>query len=197
MGERRKGFVLIGRVDGNYYFADSVFEHEHDGFRGVTGSVVRPVFADEYEWASDPENVAERYQDIWGYTFESAADTCCENCFGEPDPDTGCDECNIPSLDRWVSDIIRFDGIENAMFDPSYVCDASPVFERLGIKHECTDCSGGGRIFTNGVDFDRLHNPDAYAAILKYEEGSLSFDNAARGIFSSSYDLEDNDDEGC
>ena len=59
-----KGFVCIGVKGGEYYFADSVFEHS-DNFRGVTGTVVRPVSEDEWDYASDRENVAERLEDYY------------------------------------------------------------------------------------------------------------------------------------
>ena len=64
MTRKYEGFVCIGRKGENYYFADSVFEHS-DSFRGVTGSVIRPVSKDEWDYASDRENVAERLEEYY------------------------------------------------------------------------------------------------------------------------------------
>lgn len=143
---RFNGSKLIGRRGDEYYFADSVFDHG-DGFKGVTGYIVRPVSPQEYAWASDRENVAERLQDCYDGDTDSTA------------------------FEDWVDSAIQFDGIENLMFDASYTCDASAAFEALGIEHECTDCSGCGRIWSrdSGKDFDEVYDGAALAAIVAFE----------------------------
>jgi len=164
---RLNGNKLIGRIGDDYYFAESVFQHSAD-FRGVTGYVVRPVSPQEYAWASDRENVAERLQ----------------SCY---DGDT-----DSPAFESWVDDAIAFDGIDSIMFDQSFGCAASDAFEALGIEHECTDCIGCGRIYGrfdggNHIEFDEVYDPAALGAILLMEskEGTLTLEQAGRVIFGN------------
>lgn len=157
---RTNSFKLIGRKDNDYYFVDSVFKHR-DGLAGVTGSVVRPVSPDEWEWASDRENVAERLQD--GYD-------------GDLDGD---------DFEDFVDRVIADHGIEYLMFDGSDRDAASEAFDDLGVEHKSTDCSGGGRIFSsiNDMDFDEVYDRKALVAIAAYEDGAVSYDYAVSIIF--------------
>ena len=170
---RHNGWVLIGRKDGEYYFCDSVFDHG-DGFVGATGSIVRPVSEEEYEWASDRENVAERYCDVW------------MEMKGIRDYDE--DEHEAEFME-WIDQMLQYDDPAWIMFDDSDTCDASKSFEALGIEHECTDCSGGGRIFNNWhrdgrMEFDEVYNVKALVAIEALEDGAVSADYAAKVVFS-------------
>jgi hypothetical protein len=75
------------------------------------------------------------------------------------------------------------------MFDGSDNCDASDSFTELGIEHEYTDCSGGGRIFGNfgrndRLTFDEVYNRKALVAIEALEDGAVSADYAARVVFN-------------
>lgn len=182
---RFEGFKLIARKGNDYYFAQSVFKH--DTFQGVTGCVVRPVSKGEYAWASDPENVAERYQEVFEESFP--IDTCC-NC--RKNPENGCAHCNIPSFDDWVSDLIKFDGIDHLMFDNSYKDEALSVFEELCLDAVTTDCVSAGRIFNetgtiwtwSGYnDFDHIYDIDAFYAIVGVEICSGDVEKAAAYIF--------------
>ena len=170
MSKRTTGWKLIGRKGGEYYFVDSVFEHQ-DNFRGVTGSIVRPVSPKEYEEASDRENVAERLEDYWNV------------CHARDDYDN--EEDFDAAFEDFIDEAIEYDGIDQIMFDGSDNCNASDSFDELGIKHEFTDCSGCGRIFgkRDNLDFDEVFDYPALVAIRAYEGGSLSRDYVARIIF--------------
>ena len=187
MANRVEGFKLIGRIGDAYYFAQSVFEHS-DGFKGVTGCVVRPVSPEEFEWASDRENVAERLQDVY------------EVCVVNEGKWHNRDNANAVSLKDWsgrfvcrrtrdfedfIDDSIRFDGIENIMYDESYCCDASDAFDELDIEHECTDCVGCGRCFDERImdDFDEIYDHGAYIAIRCLEAGMDCADDTAFIVF--------------
>lgn len=160
MSNKVNGWSLIGCKDGAYYFCDSVFDHG-DGHVGATGSIVRPVSAKEWEWATDRENVAEYL--------------------------CGCYEGDTDSQDfeDWVDSVIQHDGVDSIMFDESDCCDASDSFDDLDIEHECTDCIGCGRIFgrTNEMDFDEVYNRKALVAIMALEDGAVSKDYAAKIVF--------------
>ena len=49
MSKRTQGAVLVGRMDQEYYFVESVFEHKN-GFRGCTGTVVYPVSDEQVDF---------------------------------------------------------------------------------------------------------------------------------------------------
>jgi len=169
---RTNGWVLIARRGCDYYFCDSVFKHRDD-FQGATGSVVRPVSPEEYEWACDIENVKERLCDVY----------CEMNDIKDYDLDD-----DDPDFTKWVQDVIAYDGAESVMFDESDCCDASDSFTELGIEHECTDCSGGGRIFGNWnsdgrMEFDEVFNVKALVAIEAFEAGAVSLDYVSRAVF--------------
>ena len=160
---RTNGSKLIGCKDGDYYFVDSVFKHD-DNLTGVTGNVVRPVSTDEWHWAGDWDNVAERVQDWYD---------------GDPDDD---------EFKDFVDDVIATEGRESTMFDDSFGSDASAAFDALGIEHECTDCSECGRIFSSigrasGLNFDEVFDRKALIAIQAYEDGAVSYDYAVQVIF--------------
>jgi len=183
---RINGFEPVGRIGDEYYFADSVFQHSD--FAGVTGTSVRPVSAEEYEWASDPENVAERYCYLWEEMHGSNGADDCEECGGHPDSDSGCSSCGVPSLDAWVDTAIRIDGIDHLMFDESYCCDASDAFDELGIEHETTDCTGGGRCFGrdsrgHSSTFDEVFNQEALDAIIDLEDNNGRVNPTAEAVF--------------
>lgn len=190
MSIRHEGFVLIGRRDGDYHFVESVFDHG-DGFQGATGSIVRPVCKDEWEWASDPENVAERLHEYWECEYGRNARSTCDECEGFPDSSKGCETCGIESLDDFTARVIAHDGIEHLMFDSSDKDAALAIFEGFVEGVVTTDCSGGGRIF--GRDsyvegnpfrgFDEVYNRKALVAIQALEDGVVSVDYAARIIF--------------
>jgi hypothetical protein len=170
---RINGAKLIGRIGDDYYFADSAFKHERDGnngFQGVTGFIVRPVSEAEYEWCSDRENVAERLQDVYACIKDQRL----------------CDtDVNSPEFEEFVDNAIRYDGIEHLMFDSSYTCDASRAFDNLGIEHECTDCSGCGRIF-GSLNFDEVYDYFALLAINEIEAGNFDAESASSMVFADS-----------
>lgn len=190
MSIRHNGFVLIGRRDSEYYFVTSVFDHG-DGFQGATGSIVRPVCKDEWDWASDPENVAERLYDYWHELYGRAGRDGCRECEGSPHSDEGCESCGIESLDDFTARAIESDGIEHIMFDSSDKDEALAIFADFVEDIVTTDCSGGGRIFGradwHGGDgwqaFDEVYNRKALVAIRALEDGNVSVDYAARIVF--------------
>ena len=177
---RHEGFVLVGRKNDEYYFVDSVFDYG-DGFHGATGSIVRPVFSEEYEEASDRENVAERYCEHYETTV--TCDTECKECEGYPDRDKGCESCGVEGLDAWIDDLLTYENISDLIFDPSDGCRASDCFNKMGIEHECTDYSGGGRIFDGKMGFDTVYDNAVLNTILDVESGAVSAEDAAKVIF--------------
>ena len=167
MSVRTEGFVCIGRNGDEYSFVTSVFKHDDD-FYGCTGSTVRPVSEKEWDWASNPENVAERLED---YYNELHGD------------DIWDDDADIETLDEFVERAIDTDGIEHLMFDGSDTCDASAAFDDMGVEHEYTDCIGGGRMFGKGSDYDEIINRKAQVACEAYEAGAVSYEYAVKAIF--------------
>lgn len=163
---RKNGFTLIGRIGSEYYFCDSIFQHRDD-FCGAIGSIIRPVSQEEYDWANEIENVKDRLYDVY----------CERNSVQDLDTDD-------PDFTKWVEDVMHYDGVVNVMFDESYCCDASDAFEELGIEHECTDCTGGGRIFSNCPDFDEVFDRKALVAIQALESGAVDADYAAKVVFA-------------
>ena len=163
MSTRKSGFKCIGRIGGEYHFADSVFKH--DDFQGVTGSVIRPVCKAEYDEATSRENIEEHLRDAWG-------------CDGR--------QGNEEDFQAWVDDVIQYDGEESIVFDESDCCDAEAAFDDMGIEYVCTDCTGGGRIFgdADGRDkFDEVFDQEALDAINDFEEGRGELDYVAGVIF--------------
>lgn len=173
MSRRTNGIKLVGRDGDTYYFVDSVFEH-NDGFRGCTGFAVRPVSPKEYEWASDRENVAERLRELYDCQYGD------NDSFYSPDC---AEDAREADFERFVDDVIHYDGIDHIMFDESYCCDASPVFDRLGIEHESTDCNGCGRMFKVDSDYEELFDFGAWIGVRSFEGGIGSYEWAARTIF--------------
>lgn len=173
---RHKGCTLIGRNGSDYFFADSVFDHG-DGFKGVTGFVVRPVCTKEWEWAEDRENVAERYDDVFNKFWDGKGS-------GSRCKSTGrFISARETAFNAWIDLAIAVDGIDHLMFDGSYVCDASDIFDRLGVEHETTDCSGYGRIFSKDSDYEELYNLSAWVAVRSLEAGHCSAEWAGNTIF--------------
>lgn len=178
---RTEGFKCIGRIGGDYIFAQSVFKHRDD-LSGVTGCSVHPVSAEEFEWNSDKENVAERLEHCFADLWKTDAELRLNACSGRSRWSGQFQDSYDNELERWVDQVIDTDGIENIMFDSSFCCDASNAFDQMGIEHECTDCSGCGRMFPI-AGFDEVFDQEALDAINDYEAGKISYDDAARIIF--------------
>lgn len=164
---RTEGYKLIGRKDDDYYFVDSIFDHGN-GHRGCTGVIVRPVSPGEYEWATDREKVAERlvscYEDMYGIDWDDDSE----------------------AFEVYVDASIDSEGVNAIMFDTSFNSETSAQFTKLGIEHDCTDCSGCGRIFDAGSvwdDWDELFDLDAWLTVTDFEGGKGSYEQAAKVIF--------------
>lgn len=178
---RREGYTLIGRNGDEYHFASSVFDHG-DGFKGVTGFVVRPVSPDEYEYASDRENVAERYDEVFNEIWDGKG-------FGSQCKSTGrFISARETAFRAWIDSAIAVDGIDHLMFDTSYSCEASDIFDRLNIEHESTDCNSCGRIFDKDSDYEELFNLSAWVAVRSLEAGHCSAEWAGNTIFGKHTD---------
>jgi hypothetical protein len=157
---RVEGFKCVGRNGNEYHFVTSVFDHG-DGFAGVTGLIIRPVCADEYNsW--DFEAVAEYLEECGLHEGK----TCKEYM-------------------AFVNEAINIDGIEHIIFDESEGCNASAFFDALDVEHECTDCIGGGRIFNGDSDYEEIYDHAAWVGIRALEGGTGPFDFAAKAIFGS------------
>lgn len=164
---RINGSVLIGRNGDEYIFVNSVFDHG-GGLRGAAGCSVRPVSTDEYDWATQRENVEERLIDHYEAIYDGKLHS---------------DESRETDFQRFVDDVIQYDGIDNIMWDESYCCEASEAFDELGIEHECTDCIGWGRVFDKNSDYEEIYNLAAWVAIRSLEAGSFTAEHAAKIIF--------------
>jgi hypothetical protein len=152
------GCKLVGRNGTDFYFVSSIFDHG-SGFRGCTGFVVRPVSAAELN----------------SYSRDDVRDYL---------DDAGCHEGKTcAEFNRFVDDVIQYDGVDKVFFDESFCCDASEHFDALGIEYECTDCSGCGRIFSASSDYEELFSHAAWIGLRAFEGGNVSFDWAARAIF--------------
>lgn len=63
--------ILVGIDSENYVvILEDSFKYA-DGFRGITGSVLRPVYTDEYDYELSAEGLAEYYRDTWMFDVET------------------------------------------------------------------------------------------------------------------------------
>ena len=155
---RVNGAKCIGR-DGNvFHFVDSIFDHGN-GFAGCTGFSVRAVSAEEFD-ALGRDDVVELLEDAGMHDGKSCAE-----------------------FNQLVDDSIRYDGIGHLFFDESYCCEAESFFDAWGVDYECSDCIGGGRMFSEDSDYEEIVNWEAYLACKWFEGGKVSFDFAARAIY--------------
>jgi hypothetical protein len=181
---RTKGAVLIARKGDEFWFVDSVFQHDND-LAGCTGTIVYPVSAKHADHLLESDQVEERYCDYWNEQAEDHIQDDCDKCSGGPDED-GCEDCGYQSLRDLCADVVQYDGIE-AMIDyagDEYV-DAMNEHGDLDDEAEYADCVGWGRIFgRQGLnDFDEVYNRKALVAILAYEDGAVDYDYTCRVVY--------------
>jgi hypothetical protein len=185
MSIRVEGCKCVGRNGSEFYFVSSIFEHG-DGLKGCTGFIVRPVSPEEYDWASDRENIAERLEDVYEccYTREGRWYRS-DNANGErrKGSDGRFVSRRESDFEDFVDDAILSDGVDHIMFDTSYGCESWRFFEAIDEKFESTDCIGCGRIFDKDSDYEELFDHAAWMGVRAWEGGSCSFEWAARTIF--------------
>lgn len=178
---RTKGAVLVGRKDGEYWFIDSVFEHGTD-LAGCTGVAVYPISEESADQLLQPENMKDRFEDVWEEKFkESVRDNCRDCRFGVNEE--GCEYCEYPSLRAWCVEIADCDGIDAVIDDAG--SEYTEALVEKGVDAEYADCSSCGRIFSraNIDDFDEVYNRKALVACLAYEDGAVDYDYAAKVIY--------------
>lgn len=182
--KRRDGAVLVARKGGEYWFIDSVFWHDAD-LHGCTGMCVFPVSGDQADKMLQPDNMADRYGDVWAEQIESCVRQDCPNCEGVADDD-GCNDCGYQSLRDFCIEVANQYGIE-AVIDyagQEYV-DALNDLDEFEEEAEYADCVGCGGIFghTSLDKFDEVYNRKALVACLAYEDGAVDYDYACRVIY--------------
>lgn len=143
---------LVGRIGDVYYFLDYVFKHD-DGLQGATGTKLSPISKQEYYNRTDPDNIRDRYEDIWRETVIARK--------------------TEEGLDDWINSVIEADGAEECAFDTSYWnSDMWTQLRELGFNEEeypVFECTGGGRCFSNDMQWDEIYDEKLWKLIQKYE----------------------------
>ena len=176
---RTEGSVLVARMDGEYYFVQSVFKH-NDDFAGCTGMGVYPVTEEGMDDMLLIDNLVGRYGDHWEERYK--VDAVCESCEGLID-EGGCEDCGYPSQESWCADIAEYDG-SDAVIDSQDQC-VDALNEVCDDEVEYADCVRCGRIFGSMTitSFDEVYNMKALVACLAFEDGAVSYNYARRAIF--------------
>lgn len=190
---RTEGAVLIGRKDGEYWFVDSVFQH-NDNFAGCTGTIVVPISVAQAEEMLSVEYLQDRYEDVWHESANSDIKYNCDPCTEGPN-EAGCDYCGYQSFSDFCSDIAQYEGLDAVTDFPGHDFEAA-ILELLGDEKdtdprdrlETVDCTGCGRIFGEPLaesDFDKVYNHKALTVILAFEDGAVTYDYARHVIFGA------------
>ncbi len=161
--------VLIGRLDGQFYFLDYVFRDtlHSKPFIGAVGTILRPVPESEAQERRD--NPAEYLEDYWQMAVANGDTT--------------------QSLEDWAENAAAMDG-DNLFYDLSYFPmgqEAAEVYNKERHEEdesadeaddaEFSECIGGGRIFCkDGIhghtwaEFDKVYaDKKTLALIAKHE----------------------------
>lgn len=141
--------MVVGVKDGEIYLLNGIFDHGN-GFKGATGSILRPVTADEVEERRDLEYV----KDVYGYLWQEAV----------------ADGSTEISLNEYIEDIIfycdgHFPGHDDSdieHLDDDFISTYFPDAETF-------ECVGGGRCFSTNMKFDVLVSQDLLDIIELYE----------------------------
>lgn len=144
---------LVGRIDSEYYFCDTLFEHA-DGFKGATATVLYPVTRENYESRIDPEDydTIGYFEDCWRGAVQAGTTT--------------------KGLEPWVEEILETGGDE-AVFDMSgydYWDDLREAIPKLTEEdYPVFECVGGGRSFSPDMKWDEIYDEDLWQQIKKIE----------------------------
>lgn len=144
---------LVGRIDGDYYICDYIFNDSPD-FHGATATVLRPVSADERDNRTNPHNsdTKNNFKELWQDQVQA----------GQTEQ----------SFEDWLEELLAVDGDE-AVFDfsgyeywdllreaePELTEEDYPIFER----------AGGGRSFSADMKFDKVYDEELWTQIQKAE----------------------------
>lgn len=143
---------LIGRQGDEYIFLDYLFKQ--GTFHGATGTRMRPISQGEHSERTDPDNIKDRYEDIWREVVSSGKTT--------------------EGLDEWVDMCIRIDGVNHMAYDTSYwMSEMWGQLREIGITEEeypVIECTGGGRCFDIDMQWDELYDEKLWKLIQKYED---------------------------
>lgn len=132
-------------VDGNAVILNYTFGYP-DGFHGAMGSVVELVSQKQFDYDTDPENMAEWAEDMWR-------------------EDAGNTNGTTDGLDEWVTD--RLDELIESRYDSS---DSECIPDG---DHATTNCIAYGRIFPHALDsLITIVNLDLIDVIRQAEAGN-------------------------
>ena len=72
MSETRQHHDILVGIDSEncIVILDDSFKYS-DGFRGITGSILRPVYTAEYEYETSIDGLEEYYRDSWEYDVQT------------------------------------------------------------------------------------------------------------------------------
>ena len=72
MTETRQNHDILVGIDSENYIVimNDSFEHA-DGFHGITGSIIRPIYTAEYDYETSIEGLEEYYRDSWEYDVQT------------------------------------------------------------------------------------------------------------------------------
>ena len=141
--------LLVAEKDGEFYFCDYIFKHT-DGFKGATGSILRPISKGEYEERTTLEYLLDSYEDIWRESVSDGSTT--------------------QGLEDWCQHVSDIDGDE-AFFDLSYP-ELWEQLRDLGYsekEYPVFECTGGGRCFGNNDKYDKIYNQELLDKITEIE----------------------------
>ena len=72
MTETRQHHDILVGIDSENYIVilNDSFDYA-EGFRGTTGSILRPVYTDEYDYENSVDGLEEYYRDSWEYAVQT------------------------------------------------------------------------------------------------------------------------------
>lgn len=151
--EIKKG-QLVGRIDDSYYVCDTIFNY-HDGLKGATTTVLRPVSQAEYEERTNLESAIEYFEDCWRGAVKAGTTT--------------------KSLESWVENVLTIDGDE-AVFDFSgyeyWDMLRETIAELTEENYPVFECIGSGRSFDINMKWDEIYNKGLWEEIKEAERQS-------------------------
>lgn len=142
----------IGRTkDGDIYIVRDFFDYG-DGFKGVTGDVVRAVEMWEIDRACEDDEMAEYLRVAWAEAVRS--------------------DMTDDGLTDWINDNVSLDEYIDSRFEPADV-DVEALHSLNGgigdvVRYAIIGC---GRVFGREIEWAKLWEPDVYMQIRDWEDG--------------------------
>ena len=150
MRNEEKFDKLIGIIDGQAYFLQTIFDHG-GGFRGATGFNLRPITQAQLDEYNDPDNAMEYYRDFW------------QELAGFGDTEIG--------LREWTENAVQDQSGMYPGHDESYynIYQNNEQLAELFPDAVTFESGGGGRCFNVDMKWDTLINPELWAKIVVAE----------------------------